>query len=295
MEIKQLRHFLCLADTLHYGHAARSLYIGEQSLSRQIREMERELGFKLFNRTTRSVTLTEAGEIFKEGVQQSLDLLEASSRRAERAALAETGSLVLGADQGTFHSMLPKLVSAYRRQHPDARVEILLQNEFDAEDIRNGKVDACLMTFFRPIPTSLSHKMIRRNRAVVAVPSASPLAKRETLAIADLAHERILVGHLGEMPNGYHFVESLFESQGLKPNMAGDASSYLVILGMVVCGLGVAIVLDSMKDILAEDIAYIPLADPSVGTEMRLVWDEDSRTPAIDNLIAVANSIKESR
>ena len=128
METRELRYFVAVAEELHFGRAAERLGIAQPPLSRAIRQLERRLGVTLLERTSRSVTLTEAGSVLLREGRAALDAVEAADRRTRRAALAATGhpGLVLVTKAGASDELLAKLLDAYAAEPGAVAVDVLL-------------------------------------------------------------------------------------------------------------------------------------------------------------------------
>lgn len=292
MELRQLQYFLELADTLHFGKAAENLHITEQPLSFQIKSLERELGFKLFDRTTRSVRITPEGEAFRKGVKQGLERIDESRHLAERIASGETGSIRIGYDQGTMYGILPALVNEYHRRFPDIEVNTKMYPDYDFDSLSNGWVDAMVVAAYKELPRGFDFTIIKKDEVVIALPREHPLATKDKIAMTDLAGEKFLISQRETMPHGYEFVAGLAMKSGFQAKFTQECESYLSILAMVACGMGVAMVLGSMSGILSERVTYRPLVDPLIKVDTRLVWREDSHPATVDNLIEVSRYLK---
>src|SRR6478736_4703566 len=148
VETRELRYFVAVAEELHFGRAAQRLGIAQPPLSRAIRQLERRLGVELLERTSRSVTLTEAGSVLLREGRAALDAVEAAERRTRRAALSAIGhpGLVLVTKAGASSELLSKLLDAYAAEPGAVTVDVLLCGPAEQERLlRNGRADVALL------------------------------------------------------------------------------------------------------------------------------------------------------
>src|ERR687885_395673 len=147
MELRHLRHFVAVAEELHVGRAAARLHIAQPPLSRQIRDLERDVGAPLFARVPRGVALTPAGHAFLPEARLTLAQAERARRTAQRAARGEIGRLRVGfVEAATFSGILPDVLRFFRKHYPDVALELLeLSSLQQAEALREGRIDVGLL------------------------------------------------------------------------------------------------------------------------------------------------------
>lgn len=182
IEVRELVHFTTVADTLHFGAAATKLGISQPPLSRSIARLERRLGFPLFHRTTRRISLTPAGEVFLADCRRLLAEMDGAIRRAQR--IGKSGSLKLAVRPGAGQGVLTGLLDAYAERPGSAPVEILYCYD-EVSALQTGAADVALMCVTRTID-GLDRLELGDERPVAALPAGHRLAARSALAMADL-------------------------------------------------------------------------------------------------------------
>jgi DNA-binding transcriptional LysR family regulator len=188
MELRHLRYFVVVGEEQHFGRAADRLRVAQPALSRQIQDLEKELGFVLFERLPRGVRLNAAGKLFLTDARRILQDVEEAKLRAERIAQGKAGTLRIGiATAVSWHGMVVNAFRKFRRQQPDVELELhhlLSVHQVDA--ILSGRLDAGLMASLTPWNKDLAHLEFAQDRMVLAVPAGHPLVKRKRVRLRDL-------------------------------------------------------------------------------------------------------------
>jgi DNA-binding transcriptional LysR family regulator len=260
MNFRHLRYFVAVAEELHFGRAAARVRIAQPPLSRQIKDLENELGVRLFDRNRQGVALTAAGGVFLGEVRQVLEQLEHAAATARRADRGELGTLRIGYVGSVAYSGLPEIVRAFRERCPgvDARlhemspamqIEALIANRLDVSFAR-GPVDE----------PALDVQTVLDEALVAALPSGHPLSARAQLGIAMLAREPFVVTARARGPGFHDHIISLCRSAGFVPRVVQEGSHFDV-LSLVAAGTGVAIVPTSLREIRHGDVVYRPLRE----------------------------------
>lgn len=280
VELWQLRHFLAVAETLHFTRAAAILGISQQPLSRSIARLEEELGVRLFERTTRRVALTEAGEVLlREGnlVIQQLNLAERRTRDAGRVSLRVVYP-------GRFGPLPHAALAAYREVAPAIRVRASLTRTWEQEAlIARGEAD---LGFIVPPAHSalLRTRRILRIPLVVALPADHPLCDAPRLRLADLCEERWVLYSKRHKRALADFIDGLCDAAGFRPRRGATANDEPEVLGQVGLGLGVALV------------GAPPAADPAVvlrplreapRIDLAVTWRRSDDRPELHALVDV--------
>ena len=190
MEMHQLRYFLMVAETLHFSRAAELLHISQQPLSYQIKQLEDELGVKLFERTTRSVTLTPAGVAFRDEVIAGLNRIERGVDLAQRYARGENGTLYIAYSNATLFNVMPPILRLFRERFPQVGVALLDlgPGEF-RKQVLNEDVDVGVMAWFKLRMPGLEYETIFQDALVVALPQNHPLTLKTKISLNDLVNE----------------------------------------------------------------------------------------------------------
>lgn len=246
MELRQLEYFVAVAEEANFTRAAERVRISQSGVSAQIRQLERELGATLINRSARTATLTAAGEAALEHARAAL-----ASASAVQQAVGEVnglirGRLTVGMVIGCTVGPLFEALAAFHYAHP--RVEIsLLEDTSDRliDGVRSGVIDVALVGTAGVAPDGLGSLTIVSERLVALVPPEHPLAKGPTVTIADIAEHPLVC-----MPKGAG-IRTVFDgacaSRGIQPAIALQASAADAIADLAGRGLGVAILSESMS------------------------------------------------
>jgi DNA-binding transcriptional LysR family regulator len=242
MELRHLRYFVTVAEELNFSRAAARLRIAQPAVSRQIRDLEDELGAKLFERTARAVRLTEAGRVF---------LIEARAvlRRADEAvravrAIRDGGELRVGYAPSLTVEILPAALRTFQETHPGIRVAL---HDLSTREMLAGlcedRLDLGLCV--RPAPaalTGLRFDELRRYAWCVAVATTHPLARRRAVAASELSGERLIAFSRADYPEYHDDLQKLLA----KPVIAEEHDSVTSLIAAVEAGRGVAVVSESL-------------------------------------------------
>lgn len=294
MELIQLRCFLAVAETLHFGRAARSLDMLPASLGRHVRNLEEVLGLKLVARTTRHVSLTPAGEELLEEAREVIlraDRLEHGARNME---VQSTRVLRLGAIDSAAAGLVPHLLTHFRQTRPDIDVTLYEQKTIRLlPRLASGRLD---LAFVRPPEVQnpgITFRNLFRETAVVAIPDGHRLAKRESVEIQDLADEPLIVPDRRSRPHSHDLTMKLFIEAGLTARVAQIAEEKQTIVNLVSTGLGLAIVPRWTSRLAVSGVSFVPITVGNGYAMKRLdlaaAWMRGTRDPARDALLDCLN------
>src|SRR5688572_9163151 len=245
MELRHLRYFVAVGEEEHFGRAAQRLRIAQPALSRQIQDLEREIGFELFDRLSRGVKISAAGRLFLEEARGILQELEEATERARRVALGRSGTLRIGfTENASWRGVVPESFRLFRQRHGDAELQLdpgpsLVQ--LDA--VRSGRLDAGFV-YNAPGPDrELDELSVALHRLALAAPRSHPLAKRKRLRLRDLAEASFVWFPRRESPAFYDRLMYECVRGGLRsPRVVQEASNEATIMTLVAQGIGVAFV-----------------------------------------------------
>ncbi|MFY9713451.1 MAG: LysR family transcriptional regulator [Microbacterium sp.] len=258
MDLQQLRYVTEVADALSFTRAAERCFVTQSALSHQISALEREIGERLFARTSRSVRLTEPGEAFVRQARIAVAAADAAREDAAAAAGLVVGTLRLGVIPTVTAVDLPALLVRFRAAHPVVRVELQVGNS-DAlvSAVQRGALDVALLGLREDsVPTGVDVRALSRERLVVALPRGHRLAGRDAV-LADLAGEVFADFPAGT--SGRAQSDAAFAAAGLSRDVAFEADSASLILGLVAAGLAVTLlapgaVATSNADVVSEQV-----------------------------------------
>jgi len=285
MDIEQLRSFLAVADELHFGRAAERLHVAQPPLSRTIKQLERELGTRLFDRNTRSVRLTSSGQALMDPAQEVLDALRRAETAVRSADHGEVGTVRIAFAGVSTHRLVARLARVVRSQRPGIQLELSSQNfaQPAMKRLLAGETDLALGRW-DVVPAEISAQVVMPDSLVLAVPDTHPLAGARRLSIGQLASEgfislpphegSVLPDRLRRLAHANGFVADVVQ-------VAPDTQTALALVSAEVgCHLTLASVAENVTD---PHVVFIPLNEstPSLDVHLRAAWRRDDQNPAL--------------
>lgn len=256
MELRQLVYFVAVAEAKHMRRAAERLHLSQPPLSRQIQQLEEELGVLLFNRTTRGMEITVAGEQLLRYARSIQTLVSQAEEQTRRAGLGQSGRLDIGVYGSAVFGLVPKVLTTFRSQYPD--VELVLhhaQTPVQLPALRQGLV---MLVFERLLPTEpdVEIELVAREELMLALPEFHPLAQRKSVDVQALRDERIIIG---SSPSAAATALEICRAHGFEPRFLPPASDVVTATLLAATGAGVTLVPSSMTNVLYPGIVYRPL------------------------------------
>lgn len=270
MELRQLEYFVAVAEEGNFTRAAERAHISQSGVSAQVRRLERELGAALIDRSGRRATLTAAGTAALEHARGALASANAVRQAVDDINGLMRGRLVLGMVTGCTVTPLFDAVSGLGLAHPGVELGLVEGGSDRLTDgVRAGELDAALIGTAQSSLPGLESMTIVRERLVAAVPSGHPLAGRSSVKLAEVVQHPIVC-----MPEGTGIrtvYDQACDAKGVAPNVALQASAPAAIADLVVRGLGVAILSESM---LAgrDSLNALPITDVADEAALALIW-----------------------
>ncbi|MFE1319681.1 LysR family transcriptional regulator [Kitasatospora phosalacinea] len=283
MELRQLEYFVAVAEERNFTRAAERVHISQSGVSAQIRQLERELGAELFDRSARAVTLTVAGKAALEHARQALAAARAVGQAVGEVTDLVRGSLRLGMVAGCTLTSLFDGLAAFHRAHPGVELALLEgDSEQLTEDVRTGALDLALIGRPAPAPDGLDAHVLLSEPLVAAVPPGHPLLDGGATTLADLlAHPLVC------MPRGTGLRAVLDRdcaARGLTPRIALEAGAAAAIADLAARGLGVAVLSRSMAAAFPA-LVPVPVTDLATPALLALV-NRPSPPPALRALLS---------
>ena len=295
MELRHLRYFVGVAEEQHFGRAAERLHIVQPALSRQIQDLEREMGFPLFDRLPRGVRLNAAGKLFLSDVRRILQDVEDAKRRAERIAHGKSGTLRIGiATAVSWHGMVAESFSRFRREQPDAELELHhLLSVHQIEAIMTGRLDAGFAAGLLPMNKELARWRIAADRMVLAVPKGHPLTKRQGVRLRDLRDLPFIWFPRWVNPIFFDQLMQGCSRGGLRaPRVVQEAADRDTHLGLVQCQIGVSWQNETLRWHCPRGVALVPVSDMNVRLPFDLIWRKDNTSPLLRQFVAQVTSTR---
>ncbi|WP_297368089.1 LysR family transcriptional regulator [Acidocella sp.] len=265
MELRHLRYFLAVAQERSFTRAAERLHVAQPPLSRQIQQLEAELGMELFDRDARPLKLTEGGRLLVEqatGLLERLDGLQTSMRRLKGSTRQR---FVIGFAPSTMYAALPNLIRRFRASAPQVELSLVEMISFEQlPALKEGRIDVGFGRV-RVDDPAVRRDVLRHERLVVALPAAHRLAAETgPLPLSHLADEPLIIYPREPRPSYADQVISLFKDRGHAPEVVHEAKEVQTAIGLVAAEEGVCIVPTSLQRSKREDIVFRELSDPDV-------------------------------
>jgi DNA-binding transcriptional LysR family regulator len=289
MELRQLRYFLTVAEELHFARAAERLHIAQQSLSFQIKQLEDELGTVLFDRTTRRVELTAAGQAFLKEVDLIFDHLQRAVEDARKAGRGEVGRLVVGYHSTTLYNIMPSVMRLFRERFPD--VEVMLQEIISPsleESLLSGDVDIGLSGLSGIHTAGLDYEILYRDTVAVALPKGHSLEACADIRLTALANEPFVMYSRVQKKQAFDQIIALCQGGGFSPQIVQEAATESAVISLVAGGIGIAIVVKSLQHVRGDEVSYRRLVDPVVEENFGVVWKHNNSSPLVKAFVQTA-------
>lgn len=292
MELSQIRAFVAVAEELHFGRAAERLGMAQPPLSRTIRALEAELGTPLFQRTTRSVSLSSAGHTLYEPAKHMLATQQAAVESVHRSSSGQIGRIRFGYSHPSSRKLAAALVAASEVKNPGIsfQLESSVYADEGLERIMDGTLDLALVRWQRR-PPLIAGRPVQIERPCVAVPPGHRLAKRSSVDVAELSEERFVF--LPPRPNS-NLRETgmrLCLDAGFAPKVVQEAPDSQSIAALVAAGMGITITFDSVAVGYGADVTAVPLNAENETTKLYLAYRLDHEDAALDSVLGIAATI----
>jgi len=288
-ELRHLRYFVAVAEELNFSRAARRLRMAQPPLSVAIRQLEQELGTRLFERSSREVRLTEAGSAFLPGARRTLADAEAAVVAARRAGSGEVGSLRVGHNWSSRFETLPALGQAFTSRHPDVELltEEMRPNRMAAA-LRSGTIDVAL-ALYPDIVAEFSFQLVRKEPVVAVLSTSHPQAKADTIGLAALADDFLLFPR-EVAPRLHDYYVSLCRRAGFEPRLGGDSSRTRWTIGTWDASTTALFPQSVAKD-LPDGVVAIPIDEPLGILETYVLWRTDDQSPTVEAFVEVSSAV----
>jgi DNA-binding transcriptional LysR family regulator len=276
MELQHFRCFIVLAEELHFRRAADRLHLSQPHLTRLIAQIEAELTVKLLHRTTRQVSLTDAGQQFLIEAKAVLARVD----QAIQVTRDQPTALGIAFTEMARHCIVPKVLAEFRDRYPDIKLTILEAcTEEQVEALHDRKID---IGFLHPPLRSQSLEVfpLYQERFMVALPIGHPLAVKSELAIADLSNETLILYDREHGPVLYDYVLQLCGEAGFTPNIC-HLESGQTLLSLVTAKIGVCFLAPSMQSATNSGIVCLPIAGEAPVLEYALAWRREEQSDTI--------------
>jgi len=285
MDLRQLRYFTKLAETLNFHRAAEQLNMSQPPLTVAIRRLEEDLGAELFERGPRGVRLTAAGMAALGPAREALQCAELVREAVRRGASGESGRLRIGYVGSAVSECLPRVIPFFRERFPLVQLELEeMATVAIADAVEARQIDVGLVRLPVMNRAQLDIAVIERDVLEVGLPVTHPLAQRRSIALQDLSDQPFVVISPHSVLHTVVYIAC--QQAGFKPQVAQEANQLLTVLSLVQSGLGVSLVPSRLRRFAPESVRLIPLTQP-VATDMGITCSKDAG-PLVRNFVETA-------
>ena len=294
MELRHLRYFVAVAEEQNITRAASRLHVSQPPLSRQIRNLEDELGIALFDRDAKAVRLTEAGRVFLAEARIILQRTEEAMERAKDVARGKRGEIHVGYAPSLTVELLPRALRYFRESSPGVHVQLHdLSTQEMLRGLRDAKLQAALLVKVPPEALrGLDFEELQRHQVCVAIHPAHLLARARRVGLEQVAKERLVAFTLADYPEHQAWIADLFAPLNRSPQIVEEHDSITSLIAAVESGRGVAVIAQPLNGLASPRLKIRPLqpAPPPLG--VGIAYCKKFRSAATDNFIAAARRAK---
>ena len=289
MELRHLRYFLAAAQLEHFGRAAKRLAIVQPALSKQIRELEEEVGTGLFERLPRGVRLTPAGRSFMRDAEALLAALNAATERAREVGAGRQGRLRVGfVDTAMYHPVVAAMVHTYRGEFPDVQLDLIQHpSVVQGEMVRAGDLNVGFVFHLPDGIPALARCGLLTERIVLAVPAGHPLAKRSRVGLSEIRDENFVWIPRAVSPNFHDGVFAACARHGFAPRVVQEGQTDLTILSLVAAGVGLSFCVESAAARKPREVVLVDVPDLRMSVRLHAIWRTDDANPALPQFVSV--------
>jgi DNA-binding transcriptional LysR family regulator len=292
MELRHLRYFVAVAEEENVSRAALKLHVSQPGISRQIRDLEDEIGFQLFERSAKSVRLTAAGSVFLTEARAVLQRATEAVEKARAADGAGSGEINIGYAPSLTVQILPPALRKFQDEFPKVRVALHdLSTEEMLAQIGDGKLQVALTV--KPsakLLRGLQFEELARYGMRVAVAPKHPLAKSKSVSLEQIAREPLIGYSRKDYPEYHTMLDKLFAPVGRKPRIAGEHDGVASLIAAVESGHGFALVPECLACMVGARLKLIPLTDELPPIAVGAIWREGTETGLVKQFVSAAKA-----
>jgi len=289
--LRHIKYFLAVAEDLHFRKAAERLYISQPGLSRQIKQMEEDLGIKLFERNNRKVRLTKTGEYLKNELSIHLKKLDHIFEHAKLLDTGKFGNLKLGYVGSAMQQIIPDLLLNFRNEYPDVLFSLTeMDNDKQIEGLLAHDIDMGFVRLER-VPRSLNILPVLKEPFCLVLPKNHPIDSHNFKSLAQLKDESFILFDSNYSASYYEKVMQIFDDSGFVPLVSHNTIHASSIYKLVENNFGISIVPKSLQLKNDKNIKFIELDMIPQRTVLSVIWDKNNRNPMLNTILSLMSGI----
>jgi DNA-binding transcriptional LysR family regulator len=288
MDLRSLNYFIAVAQEQNIGRAAVRLNISQPPLTRQIHQLEEELGTQLFIRTPKGVELTQAGELLFQEARNIRALVEQATERTQRAGQGKLGRIDVGIFGSGILDAVPSLLLNFRTAHPDVNIVLhTLSKGEQIEALRQRRITVGFNRMLGP-QADIQVELVKTEVLLVAVNEQHPLARQAAISFHDLEDQPLVLFPSSTRPNFIDKVVDLCREAGFVPKVAQEVGDAVTGIALVASGFGLCLVPESVTCLKLPGVIYLPLKDaPHAFIDLSCIYRRDDQSPILAAFLKV--------
>jgi DNA-binding transcriptional LysR family regulator len=294
MELRHLRYFVAVADALSFTKAAEHLHLAQPSLTRQIKDLEAEIGVQLFDRAGKRISLTQEGESFLLDARRLVAECARSVLAVQRLSRGEAGQLNIGFVANVYHDLLPATLGAFRKACPRTALNLFDMTpaeQYHALELEGRKIDLGFVSFRAGSAGSdLQWACVGHDVIMVAVAAGNPLAQKAKINLKDLEPMFFVGMSEKTYPGSNEWLIKTCRDAGFSPRILQDADREPAVISFVAAGLGVALLPEQMKRLPHEGVIFRPLRQRLIADSWA-VWKMNNSSDCLKQYIQIVKEL----
>ena len=297
MELRHLRYFSAVAEEVHFGRAAKRIHVAQPALTRQIHDLERELGVALFERLPRGVRLTAAGARFLSDAQKILAEVDRMADRARSIGRGDGGTVRVGcSDTAGWEGILPATFKSFRADHPSTNLQIFqMVSREQLRALHDFEIDAGFIYGVPKTDAELDTLVVGGCDVVLALPVEHPLVAQEEIRLRDLRQEAFVWPKPHINPLYHELLVAACKAGGLTPRVVQEVSDDSIGLSLIANGDVVGLVNTTTYARCPRRVMLRKVVDLSVPLNLEFAWRKEDTSPALKALVQTVASLARER
>lgn len=291
MDIRQLRSFLAVAEEFNFGRASERINLSQPALSRQIKALEDELGFTLFDRSTKTTRLTAAGKVYENAARKFLAELDGSAKAARDIAQGKGGHLRIGIFGSAILDFIPEVIRRFSKESPNVHVSLhLMDKDQQLDALRRGQLD---LGFNRLVPQEpdIVVERVRSEPLLFATHHDNPLSGRDDVSLEVILREPLILYPSGVRNSLVNQIHDMFLKSGATPNVTHEVPDAITALALVSGGLGSSIMPRAVSHIRPPNVVFLPFIAEGARINLACLYARSNRMPALAAMLAIIRTV----